>query len=279
MLEKINLENINGAEKTTDHKKIYRESFIDVSEQLKPQPVAISIGETMYKGVNYPVPFGSYGDYSCIVGASKSRKTFLKSAIMAAYIGGQAQNYFPNMQGHDATGKVVIEIDTEQSKFHSQRVFKRTCEMVGANYDNYYPFSLREYSPKERYEFIDWLIMESEHRDNIGLISIDGYVDLVTDFNSLEQATDLQEKLLSWTTRAKCHITGVLHKNHGTNKPVGHVGSSVLKKAETIVFVEPDQDKKTTHVKCEYSRNIAFNDFKFTVNSDWLPELVDDGIF
>jgi hypothetical protein len=34
------------------------------------------------------------------------------------------------------------------------------------------------------------------------------------------------------------HITGILHKNFGTSKPVGHVGSSVLKKAETVVFMK-----------------------------------------
>jgi hypothetical protein len=34
---------------------------------MKPQPVAISIGSSEYKGTNYPIPFGSYGDFSCIV--------------------------------------------------------------------------------------------------------------------------------------------------------------------------------------------------------------------
>jgi hypothetical protein len=33
---------------------------------MKPQPVAISIGSSEYKGTNYPI-FSSYGDFSCIV--------------------------------------------------------------------------------------------------------------------------------------------------------------------------------------------------------------------
>lgn len=248
---------------------IFKKSFIDVSAKMYQQPVAISIGESNYKQARYPIPFGSYGDYSCIVGSSKARKTFLKSAIIAGYIGGESQNYFPNIKGHNTEGKYVIEIDTEQSKFHSQRVFKRVCEMVGSNYEYYKPFSLREYSPKERFEFIDWLFFESEYRGNIGLMSIDGYADLVTDFNSLEQSNALQEKLLKWTTLSKCHITGVLHKNFGSSKPVGHVGSSVLKKAETVVFV--DKEDEITTVRCEYSRNIPFDNFTFTINEDWLP--------
>ena len=175
---------------------------------------------------------------------------------MAGYIGGKSQNYFSNIKGHNTKDKFVIEFDTEQSKYHSQRVFKRVCELVGSNYENYVPFSLREYSPKERLEFIDWVILESIYRDQIGLVSIDGLVDLVTDFNSLEQSTGLQEKLLKWTTIGNLHIVGVLHKNFGSSKPVGHIGSAVLKKAETIAFVE--KENELTKVVCEYSRNLPF---------------------
>lgn len=105
-------------------------------------------------------------------------------------------------------------------------------------------------------------------------MSIDGYVDLVTDFNSLEQATGLTEKLLQWTAIGKMHCTGILHKNFGTAKPVGHVGSSVLKKAETVVFVEKSDDD--TIAKCEYSRNIPFEPITFNVNKDWLPYETDN---
>ena len=99
-------------------------------------------------------------------------------------------------------------------------------------------------------------------------------MDLVTDFNSLEQATNLSEKLMQWTTIGNLHCTGILHKNFGTSKPVGHVGSSVLKKAETVVFVEKDND--LTIVKCEYSRNIPFKTVAFEVNKDWLPTEIDN---
>ena len=55
-----------------DFKKIFQEALIDPSEEIKQQPIAISIRESEYKGNLYPIPFGSYGDFSCIVGASKS---------------------------------------------------------------------------------------------------------------------------------------------------------------------------------------------------------------
>ena len=262
-----------------DFSKMLNDAYIDPAEEIKNQPVAISIGSSEYKGQFYPIPFGSYGDFSCIVGASKSRKTFFKSMIEAGYIGGQSNLLNPSIKGHGSKDRLVISLDTEQSKYHTQRVQRRVLELVGANYDLYKTFSLRSYTPKERFDFVDWLVYESEYKNDIGLMSIDGYVDLVTDFNSLEQATGLTEKLLAWTAiptkkdYQQMHITGILHKNFGTSKPVGHVGSSVLKKAECVVFIEKEDD--LTVAKCEYSRNIEFQPITFSVNKDWLPYEVD----
>lgn len=255
-----------------DFSNIENEAFIDPSIELKPQPIALSLGETEYKGNFYPIPLGSYGDFSCIVGASKSRKTFVKSLIVAGYLGGNA-NLYSDIKGHLNDEKFVLEFDTEQSHFHTQRVTRRVIEMVGVNDSRYKSYSLRQYDPKTRFEFIDYMLYESEFKNNIGLVSIDGYVDLVTDFNSLEQSTQLTERLLQWTSKTNCHITGILHKNFGTMKPVGHVGSSVLKKAETVMFI--DKENELTKVTCEYSRNIPFDEFYFEIGKDWLPKVVD----
>lgn len=267
-----------NSEPILDFKQILKESLIDPAEEIKQQPIALSIGESIYKGNSYPIPFGSYGDFSCIVGASKSRKTFFKSMIEAAYIGGQSNIHNPSIKGHNSEKKFVLSFDTEQSHFHAQRVQRRVLELIGGNCDYYKTFGLRGYTPKERFDFIDWVVFESEFKNNIGLMSIDGFVDLVTDFNSLEQSTGLTEKLLNWTAKGKMHCTGILHKNFGTAKPVGHVGSSVLKKAETVVFVEKGDDDVTV-VKCEYSRNQPFKEIKFNVDdNDWLPKEIQDFI-
>jgi hypothetical protein len=268
----------NNAVPIIDYKQIFKDSLIDPAEEIKQQPIALSIGESNYKGISYPIPFGSYGDFSCIVGASKSRKTFFKSMIEAAFIGGKSNIYNPSIKGHNAEKKFVLSFDTEQSHFHTQRVQRRVLELIGGNCEFYKTFGLRSYTPKERFDFIDWVVFESEFKNNIGLMSIDGFVDLVTDFNSLEQATGLTEKLLNWTAKGKMHCTGILHKNFGTAKPVGHVGSSVLKKAETVVFVEKDEDDITV-VKCEYSRNQPFKEIKFSVDdNDWLPKEIQEFI-
>lgn len=251
-------------------KKMMHDSFVDISKEIKYNPPAISIGTNIYKGNVYDTPFGSYGDFSCIVGASKSRKTFFKSVLIACYIGGKSQNYFEDIKGHETENKLVIDIDTEQSKFHSQRVFKRVCEMVGTTPKQYKTHSLRKYSPVERFEFIEYLIYESEYKDKIGLISIDGFVDLCTDFNDLESSMKLVNKLMKWTEEKQIHITGILHANPNTDKPKGHLGSRILEKAETVAFVTKEDE--CSKVTCNYSRNIPFDEFYFKINkNDWLP--------
>jgi hypothetical protein len=64
-----------------------------------------------------------------------------------------------------------------------------------------------------------------------------------------------------------------LHRNFQSNKPTGHLGSSVLKKAETVLFVEKNGD--LTNVNPEYTRNIPFDSLSFGVDKEWLPYLTD----
>jgi hypothetical protein len=272
MIQPITLElSIQSLEK--DFNKIHDEHFVSVDEILKPQPVAISIGYSQYKDTMFPISMGSYGDFSCIVGASKAKKSFLKSMLIAGYIGGNSNLYFNNIKGHRTSDLFVIDIDTEQSQYHSQRVFKRVVELVGINSNFYKPFSLRKLSANERLEFIDWLFNESMYKGNIGLVSIDGVADLVNDVNDLEASNKVAQKLLEWSANENCHIITVLHRNFGTKKPTGHLGSAVLKKAETVIFVEKEGDM--TIVNPEYTRNQPFEPFAFEVGNDWLPRLVD----
>lgn len=258
--------------------KLLKDSEINLNKVIEHPPVAISMGEYDYRGHSYPLPFGSYGDISCIVGASKSKKTFFKSALIAGYIGGHAINYFSNISGHYSANKWIIDIDTEQSEYHSQRTFKRVQYMTGIKHDKYRCFSLRKYTPKERIKFIEWLLYESPYSKNIGLVSIDGYADLVSDFNNIDQASDLSNKLMKWSSEKNCHITGVLHRNFGTQKPVGHVGSFILKKAETVIFIDSDQNTGFAKVSCEYSRNISFPDIYFSIDENHLPFKITDPV-
>ena len=261
------LQNIKVVEqKEFDGNAIYKNALIDLSKEIAQPPIAISCG---FDYSSNHIPIVTYGNFACLVGASKSYKSFLKSALIACYIGGQSQNYFEDITGHDNRDKYVIDIDTEQGDYHVQKASKRVERMVGSKLSNYKSFAVRPYSPEERVQFIDWLFNESEYKGKIGLLSIDGAADLVNNVNDLEKCNEVTGKFMKWTSDNNCALLTVIHKNFDSNKPTGHLGSAILKKSESVLFIDK-QDNVAT-VKPKYTRNIPFNEFSFIINEEGLP--------
>jgi hypothetical protein len=143
--------------------------------------------------------------------------------------------------------------------------------MVGGNAEIYKPFSLRKYTHKERLEFIEWCILDKYK--NAGFVSIDGIADLVSDVNDLKECNSLVQKLMTWTDVSKCHLTTILHTNFGSDKPTGHLGSSTMKKAETVCFLE--YGKELTTVKFKYTRGFPVDDFAFNIDNNGLPRVIE----
>lgn len=262
----IELINSIPTEKEIDFLKIHNETFIDLKKDMIKQPICLSYGHKFSEFA----PLVSYGNFMCIVGASKSYKSFLKSALIAGYIGGKSKNYFKELQGHSQQNKFIIDIDTEQGEYHVQRTSRRIIKMVGSQYSYYKPFALRALTPKERLQFLEWIFYESDYKNDIGLCAIDGVADLIDNVNDLDKANDITQKLLEITSKKKCGMITIIHKNYDSQKPTGHLGSSILKKAETVLFIDKDGEK--ANVKAQYSRNISIDDFSFKINDEHLPE-------
>ena len=149
-MKKLNIKNIITEDTTNfNPKDAINNLYVDPLKKIIQQPIALSAG---YK-FNEFVPLVTYGNFACIVGASKSMKSFFKSALLACYIGGQSQNYFSEIKGHDSEDKFILDLDTEQSEYHCQKASQRVLKMVGINYEKYKMFALRSLEPKERVIF------------------------------------------------------------------------------------------------------------------------------
>ena len=258
------------AKVSVNFKNIYDSAFVDVTKKIEYPPVALSIGKKTMGSKVFPIPFGTYGNFSCIVGPPKTQKTFLKSLLVSRYLGFDSHNYGLNIETHRDRDCFVVDIDTEQSEFHAHTAFKRVMKTCGIdNYEYYKPFALRPYEPKQRLEFIEWLIYESDMKGNIGFIAIDGLADLVDDFNDLKESQKAIQKVMKWTDDSQFHLTTVLHSNFGSSKAVGHIGSSMLKKAETVCQLS--RDEETVKVSFTHTRGFHIDDFCFSVNDSGLP--------
>jgi hypothetical protein len=126
---------------------------------------------------------------------------------------------------------------------------------------------LRELEPKDR----RMALRDSLYLRRPNIVVIDGIADLLYNTNDIEESDGLIGELMALSTQYNCHIINVLHTNPGTDKARGHIGSSLQRKSESVIYVH--RDENTSIVECQFSRNEPFERFAFTVNDTGLPEI------
>lgn len=205
----------------------------------------------------------SEGNLSAVVGEAKSRKSFLCTAIVGDLlnIGQAAQNGFRSRMGH------VVWIDTEQSALHVRKVARRLSELTGWNNpDQVHPmihiYALREEPPKQRFEIVRQAIAAWSPR----LVVLDGVADLQHNTNDLEESERLITELMALSSIHHCHILSVLHTNPNSDKARGHLGSSLQRKAETVLYVHKSGEKSL--VEPQFCRNEPFERFAFAIDNE-----------
>lgn len=257
---------------------IAEECAIDIQNAIEYPPVALSFGDTKIKTRKgekiYPLPIGTYGNFSFVQAPPKTKKTFFISLLASVYLSGK-NKFGGDLRGHRGE-QCLVHIDTEQGHFHAQQVFKRVFDMHGGNDSGcYHTYALRTVGYKTRIEFIEHILKNKiEH---CGLMVIDGIADLVSDVNNLEESNNVVQKVMEWSAKYDCHIITVIHSNFGSDKPTGHLGSFLEKKAETQIQLEANTvNNDWITVKCKRSRGFPFENFSFKVNEYGLPEIVGD---
>ena len=240
--------------------------IVDMSKQLPDEQPIISIDGSC---------ICSRGNISAICGEAKSKKTFLASALVASAmaIPYNKLNNFKNVAKDMDIN--VLWIDTEQGERHVRRVIERISEMTGAKMGGavseprLMTLSLRELSPTERFS----VMVDAISRYPFDLIVIDGIADLQRNTNDLEESDALVGALMSISTKTNTHILCVLHTNPGSDKARGHLGSSLQRKAETVIYVHRNGDSSV--VEPQFCRNEPFERFAFAVNDEGIPEICD----
>ena len=236
----------------------FRTYRVDITEELKPTASILSL-----EGVG----FASEGNISAVVGEAKSKKTYLCSGIVAGKLNLQQQ---PVLGSDPRPENTVLWVDTEQSKTHVQFTARRIHHLAGydteRNSDNFRMLALREIDPKQRAKFLFEAIDEWRPR----LVVIDGISDLLYNTNDLEESERLITQLMRTSSRLKNHILVVLHTNPGSDKARGHIGSALLRKSESVLYVRKVGD--CSIVEPQFCRNEPFERFAFRINEQALPE-------
>jgi hypothetical protein len=201
----------------------------------------------------------SEGNISAVVGEAKSKKTFLCTAMVGSLLDNNQRQQF----GIQPNRCKVLWIDTEQSPAHIQKLLFRINILGGLPHNTpdpiIYMAALREASPAERLT----IIRDGITAHNPKLVVIDGISDLLTNTNNLEESEALVSQLLALSSIHMCHIMCVLHTNPNSDKARGHLGSTLMRKAESVIYVY--KTGEISMVKPQYCRNEPFEPFAFRI--------------
>lgn len=230
---------------------------------------------TVINGVNEYI-YLNYGGMSAVFGKQKSRKTFYLTNIMSAAVGNTIID--DKVRGY-AYDKKNLWFDTEQSKYYASRIPYRIVRKLNLDKhpENLEFLSIKKYNTEDRIRIINYYM---ETYDNLGLVIIDGIRDLVHDFNSLHECTDLINKLMYWVDTKNCHLCLVLHinpmKKGDDEKPRGHLGTEIQNKIESSILIEKyKHDKELSIIKPRDFRDKDIKTFGLRIDEKGIPYFVD----
>jgi hypothetical protein len=247
--------------------KLLTNSFIDITHPVEHPPTILSMLEI--EGSQWVERrLFTLGNFSCIIGKAKSKKTFLMSLVTAALMKNDILQ--EHLKGKmDEKKSKILYFDTEQGEYDSHNCIKRIIRIAGTS-SNLFAFNLRPFSPMERCQLVEYAF--KHWGENVGFCVIDGIADLANAINDEEEATRVATMLLRLTKNYNCHISTVIHQNKNDNFATGHLGSSIMKKAEILISVTKDvKEKNKSIVSCDMSRSVDFSDFEFEVDYNGMP--------
>ena len=209
----------------------------------------------------------SLGNISAVVGAAKSKKTFLCTALVGGLLSENGDF------GIEPRLAKVLWVDTEQSQLHTRKVVERIHRLAGWNTTRnnglLHTLCLREIDPKQRADILYMAIELYKPQ----LVVVDGISDLMYNTNDIEESDRILGRLMALSTDYNCHILCVLHTNPNSDKARGHIGSALQRKAETVIFVH--KVGECSVVEPQFCRNEEFEPFAFIIDEEGLPAECD----
>ena len=276
----INSQFANPEDNGLNGAALFEEALVNLKEEPPAKEVLVYVGYDYYQ---QRVDWLTRGEMSCIVGPEKTKKSYTVSLIEAAYIGGNTDMFTSHIMGNRIEDRYIIHLDTEQGLYYAHRTFQRIEKLTGAPYPYFVPLVSRTKNPNERIEILKYILTQSPFRDKIDVIFIDGIADLTKQVNDEESANELSSLLMKWTGEHNIHICVVIHKTFSVNKATGHLGSSIQKKAESVLMMTEVVDPKTKEVNwntvkvvCIRARGMPFKPFYLSINAVGLPYTHDE---
>jgi hypothetical protein len=210
---------------------------------------------------------GGFGMIGAVVGAQKAGKSVVASCIVASALAdGDRKLGF----GMEMRGKNIAFFDTEQSGFFYKKTQERIHHLAGiySNRDYYEAYHLRRLNPRDRVRAIGAMLAG---RKDLGLVVIDGIVDLCDNFNDETASARTMEHLMRWSDETGALFLTVLHLTKSEGFMRGHLGTALQNKYDFGIEVLRDRNTNIFDVKCRETRFAPFPGFSFLRDEKGMP--------
>lgn len=181
----------------------------------------------------------------------QGKSLFITSAIASAY----NQDKVFNMKINFPKGRErLCYIDTESSDYDYYKVLERMRKQMQLPQlpENFDSFLFREDSHSDIIEMIE--VYLKQHPE-CSVLVIDGVLDLIADFNNVEQSF----YLIQWLKKiSKVHdllIFLVLHLGKKEGNTLGHIGSYLDRKSQSVLKIEKNKQQKTIDLTAQFLRS------------------------
>jgi len=195
---------------------------------------------------------GCTQSFVCFQGMPKQGKSlFITSAIASAFT---TWDIFSMKINFPKDRRRICYIDTESSDYDYYKVLERIRQqmLVDNLPGNFDSFLMREDDPNTIIQMIDLYLNENK---DCSVLVIDGILDLIADFNSVEQSFYLIQWLKKITKIHNLLILCVLHLGKKDQNSIGHIGSYLDRKSQSVLKIEKNKDRKTIDLYATFLRS------------------------
>ena len=250
-------------EQEKEHEKLLLElkkHLISVMDEYPPEECLLKVGG---------VPFFAKGDISAIKAKQKQGKTTAISLMVAAILCGNWGQLVCELEN----ARVMV-IDTEQKPADTQLIYNRTLELAGLPkkdiFERFRTFNLRSLDREDKIKSVKLAIMEYKP----DIVFIDGIVDLMGNFNEVDDSKVIIEELMRLSTKEvsgiDIAIVCVLHTNKATDdhNMRGHVGTMLAQKSGTVLEVRKSNGIITVSNSDSRHKEVPEWSFRFDDNGN-----------
>jgi GTP-binding protein EngB required for normal cell division len=224
------------------HEKLKNRKFVN---GFKPQEEKILF---TIEGKN----IGTSQSFVTFQGLPKAGKsTFITSIIASAYT---TWDIFNCKLNFPKDRKRLCYIDTESSDYDYYRVLERIRQQIITDLlpHNFDSFLFREDNANDIKQMIEQYLEENK---DCSIIVIDGVLDLIANFNDVEQSFYLVQWLKKITKKYDLLVLLVLHLGKKDQNSIGHIGSYLDRKSQSVLRIEKNKQNNTLDLTAQFLRS------------------------